>query len=111
MLLWTARLALLLVATAKIGECSERHSDESSIGAKRKTRVILTPLYLRYIEDGRVLELAAEVLVDRTYLVYLPTPARWRRTMPEWAAERRDEIVAEMKRLTKADKVRWEEVD
>jgi hypothetical protein len=80
------------------------------LSARRQTRVIVTPTYLRYIEEGNVFEVDVDLMVDGTRVVYLPGPTRWRRTMPSWAAERRSEIVAEMKRLTKGQKLEWEEV-
>jgi hypothetical protein len=79
--------------------------------AKAKTRVVLTPLYLRYFEDTDFLELNVELLVGGTYVVFLPSPERWRRTMPPWAAQRREQIIAEIKRLTRREKIEWRVVD
>jgi hypothetical protein len=55
--------------------------------------------YVRYTEGaGRSLTLSGDWSVDgagrRTPELFVPGPRRWRREMPDWARERRAEILA-----------------
>jgi hypothetical protein len=108
--LWIAVLLIAVGLSAKKAGCGHSPTGMAE-NSRRRTQVIVTPIYLRYIEDGKVLEFNVDSMVDGTRVVFLPSAPRWRRTMPAWAADRRDEIVAEMKRLTKGRKLEWEEFD
>ena len=108
LIVWLVGISLTMSLVA--GVCSNDSKRGSSV-AKAKARVVLTPLYLRYFEDTDFLELHVDLLVDHTHVVFLPSPERWRRNMPPWAAQRREEIVAEMKRLTRREKIEWRVVD
>jgi hypothetical protein len=51
------------------------------------------------LHNGRVerLTIGGEMMIGAPHLIYVPTEEEWRRTMPEWAQERREEIVANVK--------------
>lgn len=77
---------------------------------REPTRVKLGPTRLQYFEGENSLVLYTEPARDREgfyYIVYVPTPERWARTMPEWARYRREEILADIKRLTKDERIKW----
>src|SRR4051812_48826097 len=79
---------------------------------QKKTRVVLGPTRLQYFEDDNRLILFVEPAHGPEgfyYIVYVPNSERWTRTMPEWARHRRDEIVAEIKRLTADRPIKWVE--
>ena len=76
--------------------------------------VTIGPTRLRYFEGTNVLSLVVEMASDRRgplYVVYVPTARSWHRETPEWARERREEIMAEIKRLTSDNRIRWVEED
>ena len=41
----------------------------------------------------RSIEFGGEMLIGAPHVVYLPPPSTWPHTVPEWARDRRDEIV------------------
>ena len=77
-------------------------------------RVTLGPTRLRYFEGENVLTMQAEMASDgggAYYNVYVPTARRWVTKMPEWCRHRRDETMAEIRRLTKDRRVKWIDED
>jgi hypothetical protein len=76
--------------------------------------VKLGPTRLQYFEGENRLVLYVEPARDKDgfyYIVYVPTPERWVRTMPAWSRHRRDEILIEIKRLTKDERIKWVDQD
>ena len=67
--------------------------------------------FIRYEEGADSLVLTVEPIMglsETEAIIYVPTAERWKREMPEWARERREEILARIK----ADNSRggsWEE--
>jgi hypothetical protein len=77
-------------------------------------RVELGPIGLRYFEGENSLRLTVEMASDRRgayYIVYVWTARTWIREMPEWCRHRREEILAEIKRLTARERIDWVEED
>ena len=67
--------------------------------------------YIRYTEPEGYFELAWEPIRDADPIAYVPSPRRWREEMPEWAAERRDEIFPEIQEQTRYMEFVWQEYD
>jgi hypothetical protein len=107
-------LALVQIGRWACGrDARERgREEERAMEPRGPTRVKLGPTRLEYFEGENSLVLFTEFASDRDgpyYIVYVPTPRQWVRTMPEWSRHRREEILAEIKRLTKGERIRWEE--
>jgi len=66
---------------------------------------------IRYTEADDFIELGWEPIEGGPPVAYVPSPRRWREEMPEWASDRRDAIMIEIKRETAYMKFRWEEDD
>ena len=66
---------------------------------------------LRYAEGDRTLELTWEARMQGHSMAYAPSPRLWREIMPDWAKERREEILESMKRQTAGDGFDWLEYD
>lgn len=90
--------------------CSEAQAHHDD----RSRRVQLGPTGLYYFEGANSLRLTVEMASDRRgayYIVYVWTPSTWVREMPEWCRYRREEILAEIKRLTSDRRIKWVEED
>jgi hypothetical protein len=66
---------------------------------------------IRYTEGDDFIELGWEPIEGEPPVAYVPSARRWRAEMPEWACDRRDAIMAEIKRETRHMNFRWEEYD
>lgn len=66
---------------------------------------------IRYTEPLGFLELAWEPIKGEQPVAYVPSDRRWRAEMPDWACDRRDEIMSEIKRDTRHMNFRWQEYD
>jgi hypothetical protein len=68
---------------------------------------------IRYWESSEddPIELGWEPIIGDRPVAYLPSHRRWQAEMPEWARNRRDEIMAEVKRQTAHMDFRWQEYD
>ena len=96
----------------RVGLSAVRRSAAHPAAAEKQRRVALGPTRLRYFEDDNVLTLSAEPARDRDgfyTIVYLPAEAKWLKEMPEWCRHRRGEVLAEIKRLTAGERIRWVE--
>lgn len=109
---------LMLVGTAAtvgavcVGLSGLRRFGPQPAAAEARRRVVLGPTRLRYFEDENVLTLAAETASDRDgyyYIVYLPSEAKWLKELPDWCRHRRAELLAEIKRLTADERIKWVE--
>jgi hypothetical protein len=91
------------------------NEQSATVEANQRTRVVLTPLGLRYFEDDHELELHVETARDSKgpfYYVFVYSPARWKNEMPEWCRDRREAILAEIERLTKGRyRLKWIEME
>jgi hypothetical protein len=77
-------------------------------------RVTLSPAGLYYYEGDNSLRLTVEMGSDARgafYYVYVWTATTWIREMPEWCRYRRDEVLAEIRRLTADRRIKWIEED
>lgn len=79
-------------------------------GPRPHKRITIGPTRLRYLEGDDVLELSLE-MTSRYDIVYVPTARRWSQRMPEWARDRRDDIMREIKRLAAGHPIRWVDDD
>jgi hypothetical protein len=79
-------------------------------GPRPRTRITIGPSGLFYFEDDNVLRLYLE-MTPRYDIVYVPTVRRWPERMPEWARHRRDDIMAEIRRLAVDRPIRWVDDD
>jgi len=66
---------------------------------------------IRYTEPAGVIELGWEPIKGEQPVAYVPSDRRWRDQMPDWACDRRDEIMMEIKRETTHMNFRWQEYD
>jgi hypothetical protein len=107
------------VGAATFGLCllSERlhtmrptSSSADDDGSRPPTRIIWTPVGLRYFEGDNELRLSLEP-TPRYDIVYVPTARRWPAKMPEWARRRRDDIMADIKRLAVGYAILWVDDD
>jgi hypothetical protein len=64
---------------------------------------------LSYCEKGRCFKIYIDPPAKRglPFTFYLPGPDRWRDALPEWAADRRDEIVARIKEECEHFNAEW----
>lgn len=95
-------------------EAGQARTDVSPRADGAPTRVTLAPWQLQYFEEKNTLTLTAEMGSDRQgayFIVYVPTPNWWLRKMPEWSRHRREEILAEIIRLTKNERIKWVDED
>ncbi len=65
--------------------------------------------YVRYMEGFNKLELSVEPLSKDPSVIYVPSQEKWKLEMPEWAKDRRAEILAHIKDGTKHLDWIWEE--
>lgn len=106
---------VLAVAVGRI--CSPAPSNggkDSGMHRDVATRVKLSPAGLYYYEGNNSLRLTAELGSDSKgafFYVYVWTPATWMREMPEWCRHRREEVLAEIRRLTADRRIKWVEED
>jgi hypothetical protein len=91
-------LGCLILGGLMFGNCSSR--------AER--RVVVEARVLKYYENERLLEFQIDWFPNGR-VVYVPSADRWRKEIASWARERRDEIIATMKELTRAYHFKWEE--
>jgi len=97
--------------------CSDRHAnrvnmapDHEKTKSKEGTSARLGPTRLQHFEGEKSQIPYTEPAEDKNgyyYIVYLPGPERWSRTMPEWAQSRRTDIVMDIKRLTRDERIKW----
>ena len=66
---------------------------------------------IRYTESAGSIELGWEPIKGEQPIAYVPSHRRWRAEMPDWARDRREEIMAEIKRETAYMNFRWQEYD
>jgi hypothetical protein len=82
--------------------------------ADAPTHVKLNPTGLYYFEGDNSLRLTAELGEDAKgafYYVYVWTAISWVREMPEWCRHRREEVMAEIRRLTAGRRIKWIDAD
>jgi hypothetical protein len=110
-------MGMVLAASELPMACSRKKNDDgeaASMAITSQKRVELGPTSLEYFEDDNILRLTAELGSDDEggfYIVYVPTAASWRREMPGWCKHRRDEILADIRRLTAKQRIKWVEED
>jgi len=92
-------MGTLIMACALSGSCRDRID---------KPRIVVEARVLKYFEGKEVVEFQIDRF-PKGRVVYVPGSERWRREMPEWAKQRREEILAEMKRLAKKYEFEWED--
>jgi len=113
----TAAGCLVVLAVAVSRMCSPAPSNGGNEVGKHPdaaNRVKLSPAGLYYYEGDNSLRLTAELGSDAKgafYFVYVWTAATWVREMPEWCRHRRDEVLAEIRRLTADRRIEWVEED
>jgi hypothetical protein len=76
---------------------------------RMKRRVVVETRTLKYFEGERSLEFQIDWLDRGRRVVYVPTAERWKAEIPDWARERREEILVAIKTLTKKHNFIWEE--
>ena len=59
--------------------------------------VLITFLYILYSEGKNSFELQVEPGLKKPTVVYIPSPENWNKELPEWAQNRRDEILNRIK--------------
>ena len=100
------------LGAAYVGLSTLRRGASQSAVAETQRRVTVGPTRLRYFEDDNVLTLFAEPARDRDgyyTIVYVPSETKWLKEMPEWCRHRRGEVIAEIKRLTAGERIKWVE--
>jgi hypothetical protein len=113
----TAAGCFVLLAVAVSRMCSPAPSNggnELGMHPDAATRVKLSPAGLYYYEGDNSLRLTAELGSDAKgafYYVYVWTAATWVRQMPEWCRHRREEVLAEIRRLTTDRRIKWIDED
>lgn len=65
--------------------------------------------YIRYMEGVDKIEIEVEPLQSNTSIVYIPSAEKWKLEMPDWAKNRRDEILGRIKDETIHLEWTWEE--
>jgi len=92
------RLAIIALAVVVLGvTCSRCENERSGPWVE-----IPEEFTLRYGEGKVYVDFTYEYLVRGRAVAYVPAEHRWLVEMPDWARQRRDEILANMKRLCKA---------
>ena len=70
-------------------------------GAKKqpsnKYDLLISFRYIKYMEGKDSIEFQVDPGLKRPSVVYIPTHERWNSELPEWAKNRRDEIIARVK--------------
>jgi hypothetical protein len=105
--------AATLSATIAVSGCQRVPSPGDSATMESKQpykRVTLSPWRLRYFEGDNVISLSAEMGSDEQgsyYIVYVPGSKTWLRKMPDWARNRRDEILVDIRQLTAHERIKW----
>ena len=106
--------ATATLGAARLGLSALRRSASLPVPAEKQRRVTVGPTRLRYFEDDNILTLSAEPARDRDgyyTIVYVPSATKWLKEMPEWCRHRRGEVLAEIKRLTVDERIKWVEHD
>jgi len=104
MMVMTRRLALGAVGASSLSWACRRSRAVGKVEVRWRV--------IRYTEpDGEFIELGWEPITDKPPVAYVPSPRRWRAVMPDWAADRRDEILPEIKRQTEHMEFTWKEYD
>lgn len=115
---WTALVNVNAASAAQIvaalqaqaGSAVNAGVAQSFSTTEEETRVKLGATRLQYFDGDKSLILYTEAAEDKKgyyYIVYVPSPERWIRTMPEWARSRRTEILIDIKRLTQDERIKW----
>ena len=79
-------------------------------GAKGQPKVRVGFRYIRYSEGDDCLELDWEP-TSHGNIAYVPSERLWKTIMPDWAMNRRDEIMRSIKAETTHMKFVWQEYD
>jgi hypothetical protein len=67
--------------------------------------------YVRYVEGGEGIAFQIEPMVKGGDLVYVPAEGIWSSTAPDWARQRRTEILSRLKSVKWNRKLEWRESD
>jgi hypothetical protein len=106
---------LLAVAVSRMcSPASSNGGNKLGTHSDAYKRVKLSPAGLFYYEGENSVRLTAELGSDAKgafYYVYVWTAASWVREMPEWCRHRREEVMAEIRRLTTDRRIEWIEED
>ena len=97
------RVVLVALAISSLG-CTGR-------AARVAGKVEVDYRIIRYAESAGFIELGWEPLQGERPVAYVPSDRRWRAEMADWARDRRDGIMVEIKRETRHMNFRWEEYD
>ena len=65
--------------------------------------------YVAYFEGEQSLSLSIEPMVNTPDWVYVPDEASWQQSAPDWAKDRRDEILARLKSMRWNRQLIWKE--
>jgi len=82
----------------------KKKSIVSEDGPKRpepeKYDILITFRYIKYIEGKKSIEFQVDPGLKTSSIMHIPSPERWDADFPEWARNRRDEILARIKEKT-----------
>lgn len=93
------------IAETKADESAER----SAKSKKEKFDVFITFRYLRYSEGKNSIEFETLPGLKEPTVVNIPSPERWQSEIPEWARDRREEILGRIKPKCEHLKCEWKE--
>jgi hypothetical protein len=107
-------LLVAIIAGRRCGLAPSNGGNKVGMHSDAGTRVKLNPTGLYYYEGDNSLRLTAELGEDAKgafYYVHVWTPTTWVREMPEWCRHRREEVMADIRRLTADRRIKWIDAD
>ncbi|MBW1722817.1 MAG: ribose 5-phosphate isomerase B [Deltaproteobacteria bacterium] len=74
-----------------------------------KYDVMIAFRYLKYFEGDQSLEFRLDPNLKTPSVIHVPSEERWKKELPEWARDRRDEILERLKKKCSHMECIWEE--
>lgn len=79
---------------------SKARGDRSELPPAAIYDLLIAFRYIKYMEGGNDIEFQVDPGLKEPTVVHVPSPERWKLEMPEWARDRRDEILGRIKEKT-----------
>jgi len=83
--------------------------EESKKARNDKYDLLITFRYIKYMEGKDSIEFQVDPGLKRPSIIHIPSPERWNLELPEWAQNRRDEILDRVKSKCAHMECEWKE--
>ncbi|MBW1784136.1 MAG: ribose 5-phosphate isomerase B [Deltaproteobacteria bacterium] len=95
--------------TASPDGTSMHSNDEPERATLEKYDLLITCRFFKYMEGKNSIEFQVDPGLKSPSVIHIPSPDRWNAELPEWAQNRRDEILSRIKEKTSHMTVEFKE--